>query len=358
MKGKIRICIVILHKDGGMYEYAVWLSRILAESCLLTIISPKNVRISDFPSNSKLIQTEVANNKKSLKNLYIVKLLYIIMKLDFNVLHFPGSHPWLLLILLVLRKKRIVCTIHDVRSHDGEESVLSSFTRRAMLFFSTLIFVHDKYSKGFLVRNDDIPSRKICVIPHGMFGHFGTAEVDVKGEYILFFGRISYYKGLKYLIKCAPYIKVRDNLLPIKIIGAGDLGKLHLLIKIQNITNFSFVNQYVPKEKIAKIFKRSLMVVLPYISATQSGIIPMSFSFGKPVIVTRVGGLPEVVTDMKTGIIVDPKNSLELVKAMKKLINNPKLRKKLAEKGQDWGKKHLGSDVLRKKYLKAYYSMK
>lgn len=58
------------------------------------------------------------------------------------------------------------------------------------------------------------------------------------------------------------------------------------------------------------------VVVLPYISATQSGIVQMAFGFEKPVIVTEVGGLPDVVEDRKTGYVVESKNAEAIAKAV------------------------------------------
>ena len=69
---------------------------------------------------------------------------------------------------------------------------------------------------------------------------------------------------------------------------------------------------YIPDKEVEKFFAASDLVVLPYESATQSGIVQISYGFDKPVIATDVGGLPEVVIDNKTGYIVPPKDPEKL----------------------------------------------
>ena len=65
---------------------------------------------------------------------------------------------------------------------------------------------------------------------------------------------------------------------------------------------------YTPDREVERYFAASDLVVLPYETATQSGIVQIAYGFTKPVIVTNVGGLPEVVTDDRTGLIVEPKD--------------------------------------------------
>ncbi len=66
---------------------------------------------------------------------------------------------------------------------------------------------------------------------------------------------------------------------------------------------------YIPDKEVEKFFAASDIVVLPYVSATQSGIAQIAYGFEKPVVVTNVGGLPDVVTDQKTGYIVEPESA-------------------------------------------------
>ena len=80
--------------------------------------------------------------------------------------------------------------------------------------------------------------------------------------------------------------------------------------------NVSVYSEYVPNEDVGKYFSASDVIVLPYVSATQSGIVQIAYQFDKPVIATDVGGLAEVVLDKKTGFIVPPENPNALTDAV------------------------------------------
>ena len=73
---------------------------------------------------------------------------------------------------------------------------------------------------------------------------------------------------------------------------------------------------YIPDQEVEKFFAASDIVVLPYISATQSGIVQIAYGFEKPVVVTNVGGLPEVVKNGKTGYVVEAENSGAIAQAI------------------------------------------
>ena len=78
----------------------------------------------------------------------------------------------------------------------------------------------------------------------------------------------------------------------------------------------TFVEGYIPNEEVARYFAASDLVVIPYVSATQSGIVQLAYGFGKPVVVSRVGGLPEVVEEGVTGYLVPPQDSASISNAV------------------------------------------
>jgi glycosyltransferase involved in cell wall biosynthesis len=88
-------------------------------------------------------------------------------------------------------------------------------------------------------------------------------------------------------------------------------------------------NRYIPDSEVPIFFRRASIVVLPYIEATQSGIIPIAYAFGKPVIASRVGDIPDVIESEKTGILVESGNSKVLANAMIRLLTNEQLRNEM-----------------------------
>ena len=140
---------------------------------------------------------------------------------------------------------------------------------------------------------------------------------------LLFFGFVRKYKGLDYLLKAMPAIK--RNLTDCKLLIVGDFGDdkneyLDLINKEDIDDVISIYDGYIPDKEVEKFFAACDVVVLPYVSATQSGIVQIAYGFDKPVIATIVGGLPDVVTDGKTGFLVEPENPQAIADAISKLF--------------------------------------
>ncbi len=131
---------------------------------------------------------------------------------------------------------------------------------------------------------------------------------------MLFFGFVREYKGLKHLLHAAGILKnglyFKDGPMPVLyVVGDFDGNKDEYLKMIEEYgigEQVRIIDGYVPDREVEKYFAMTDLVVLPYESATQSGIVQIAYGFQKPVIVTRVGGLPEVVEDGITGDIVEP----------------------------------------------------
>ena len=84
-------------------------------------------------------------------------------------------------------------------------------------------------------------------------------------------------------------------------------------------------NEYIPDERRSQLFRQASVVVLPYVEASQSGVIPLAYSFMKPVVATTVGGLPEMVEDGRTGYLVPPRDERALADAIVRLLRDKTL---------------------------------
>jgi glycosyltransferase involved in cell wall biosynthesis len=149
-------------------------------------------------------------------------------------------------------------------------------------------------------------------------------SIDKNENVMLFFGFVREYKGLKHLLNAVAILKEKyyhdgSGMPKLYVVGDFDGNKDEYEKKIEElkITNDIIIKDgYVPDREVEKYFAASDLVVLPYESATQSGIVQIAYGFRKPVIVTRVGGLPEVVEDGITGVIVEPFDDNALAKAI------------------------------------------
>lgn len=146
-----------------------------------------------------------------------------------------------------------------------------------------------------------------------------SGKKDRSGKLLLFFGFVREYKGLKHLIQAMPDIRERLGGVTLLVVGAFGSDKedyLHLIEQNHVQDCIEVIDGYTPDNEVEVYFSACDMVVLPYESATQSGIVQIAYGFQKPVIVTNVGGLPDVVTDNGTGYIVEPRNPRQLADAV------------------------------------------
>jgi glycosyltransferase involved in cell wall biosynthesis len=135
---------------------------------------------------------------------------------------------------------------------------------------------------------------------------------------LLFFGYVRAYKGLDRLLRAMPEVLARVDA-ELLIVGEfyDDRARYERIIEELNISaRVKIVAEHVPDERVGDYFTAADVVVLPYVSATQSGITQIAFAFGLPVISTNVGGLPEVVRDGETGYIVPPEDETALAGAI------------------------------------------
>lgn len=142
-------------------------------------------------------------------------------------------------------------------------------------------------------------------------------NVNDNTKVLLFFGFVREYKGLKHLLRAIPMVSAQLD--DIKLFVVGDFGSdkqdyLDMIKELEISHIVEIHDGYIPDKDVEKYFVSSDLVVLPYESATQSGIVQIAYGFEKAVIATNVGGLPEVVIHEKTGYIVPPRNSNELAK--------------------------------------------
>ena len=155
--------------------------------------------------------------------------------------------------------------------------------------------------------------------PHPLFDNFGSLVerdialsklgLDNDYSYLLFFGFIRAYKGLDLLIEAFSDEKLRNRNL--KLVVAGEFYEDDLpykaLVKKYNLENdVIFFDRFIDDDEVSLFFSIADLVVLPYKNATQSGVTQIAYHFEKPMLVTDVGGLSEIVADGKCGYVVKP----------------------------------------------------
>lgn len=173
------------------------------------------------------------------------------------------------------------------------------------------------------------PGAEYRVLPHPIYSNFGegVSKAEAKNKLkltdeklILFFGFIRDYKGLDILLETMGRLKEKNS---VKLIVAGefysDKEKYLELIDVLGIKNsVRLFTDFIPTNEVKYYFSACDAVILPYRSATQSGIVQIAMNFRKPVIATDVGGLKEVVLNNKTGFIVEEAEPEKIAEAIMK----------------------------------------
>jgi glycosyltransferase involved in cell wall biosynthesis len=218
---------------------------------------------------------------------------------------------------------RIVFLCHNVLPHEARA------TDRAVVKWG-LARAH-----GFVVqsREDEVtlatlmPGARIVFNPMPVFDLFAGREqtreqargaLGLSGRVILFFGLVRAYKGLDTLLDafaiCGQQLQAT-----LCVVGEFYEDRKPYDDRIRRLGiegRVRVVDRYVPDQEVGTYFRAADVVVLPYLSATQSAVVQTAFSFERPVIVTRVGGLPDVVQDGVTGYVVPPRSPDDLASAM------------------------------------------
>ncbi len=161
--------------------------------------------------------------------------------------------------------------------------------------------------------NPGISKTKACVL----------LKIDPQANYLLFFGFIRAYKGLDLLFEA--FAKTNRHELNLKLIVAGEFYEnekpyMALAKKLNIESDILFYKDFIPDSEVHLYFSAADVTVQPYKDATQSGVTQVAYFYNKPMIVTNIGGLPELVPNNQAGFVVD-KNPDEIAKAINRFYD-------------------------------------
>ncbi|MCB0697227.1 MAG: glycosyltransferase [Chitinophagaceae bacterium] len=229
----------------------------------------------------------------------------------------PFMGPCFGTILRLVRKNRhtkVVAITDNVIPHEhrpGDLPFTKYFLKSADAFVAM--------SKDVLKDLSTLTSKPSVFSPHPVYDNYGPAVskeeackhlgLDSDKKYILFFGFIRKYKGMDILLDAMKDERIRQA--GIRLIVAGEFYDEEAPYRQQIVDNdiagsIHLFTSFIPNNEIRYYFSAAELVVQPYRSATQSGITQVAYHFEKPMVVTNVGGLAEVVPDGKTGFVTAP----------------------------------------------------
>ena len=211
-------------------------------------------------------------------------------------------------------KTKVVCIVDNIIPHEKRpgDTAFTKYFIHAVDAFLTM-------SKDVLKDLQTFTNKPSAFTPHPLYDNYGPSVgkevscahigLDSATNYILFFGFIRKYKGLDLLLLAMNDARIRAA--GMQLIVAGEFYEDRapydqLIEQYQLQSNVRLFTEFIPNSEVRYYFGAADLIVQPYKSATQSGITQVAYHFEKPMVVTNVGGLHEVVPDGKTGFVTTP----------------------------------------------------
>lgn len=207
--------------------------------------------------------------------------------------------------------------------------------------------------------NSKIPA---TYTPHPLYDNYGPSisleqaraalKIPVEDKVVLFFGFIRQYKGLDMLLEALGKVELKELNVKLLLAGEfyGDDDLYQSLIQKYGLQDRVYLHtSFIPSDEVGKYFCAADVVVLPYRTATQSGITQVAYHFDLPMIVTRVGGLPELVHDGLVGTVVEP-NVAEIAKGIASFYDQNKgsvFRENMKEEKKKYSWDIFGEEIIR-----------
>jgi glycosyltransferase involved in cell wall biosynthesis len=221
------------------------------------------------------------------------------------------------------RGVQVMFICHNVIDH--ESSIWKAAISRMALAQGSAFLVHTNSEKTRLMQM--LPDARVTVHPHPVYNQFPSAKKKLShrtGLELLFFGFVRQYKGLDILLTAMRYLEEENIFLTIAGEWWGEKTALRKLMSdVRLSARIEVIDRYVSQQEAAEYFYRADLVVLPYRRATGSGVIPLAYHYGKPVIASRVSGIEEVIIDGVSGRLFEPENPSDLAEVIREFLNRP-----------------------------------
>lgn len=377
-----RVVVIEPMGVGGLCHYTYSLCEALASRGVrTTLITARNYELSAFPRRFRLYPilnewfvsdldrtvpvdppppTVFRVLRRRIASAWtMLRIVTITLRERSSVFHMQwpiGPHDWIYLATLRLLGCRIVYTAHDVLPHERSPEDVPRL--RKLLKRVHWVILHAAENRAALHQIFPDLTPPVSVVPMGnllffLEGTHGSPQeartalsIPLDARVVLFFGGIRPYKGLADLI--GAFGRVRESVPDAWLVIAGypfePFAPYEEAIAARNIGEHTIVRLgYHPTTEVWKFFLAADLVALPYRSASQSGIAQLAFAFGTPMVATRVGGLPELIEEGHTGVLVDPGDEEALATAIIRVLTDVELKvsvaariRRLAETRHSW----------------------
>ena len=287
------------HQDTlfGMYEEVR--NRSDWEAYLLCIKTPK-VKLQKSDHTWLVDCPERPGVTKKTFNLPLLfSIIHRIRKQHFDAIYFESLHTWNLPIMLISGKAKTYQVIHEVIPHEGDSQVkMVDLMNKAVVKFADTIVLRNKTYIQDMIDRYGISAGRVKYLE--LWRRYPAYTSPIHNGRALFFGRINPYKGadnLLEIVRLCPDIQF-------DVIGRVDPQMQKVVEQLAKEKNVKLNNDYVTDEEMREAFINCDWAIVPYNSASQSGIIIDAYKYSRTVIAFAVGAIPEQVDDGKSGYLV------------------------------------------------------
>jgi glycosyltransferase involved in cell wall biosynthesis len=381
----MKICLVapVSRWRGGIHQYSVHLANNLAKTTDVDVVSYKSMfprwfhpskarRISgEMPVSGRVAIYEILKYYSLVSSFRAARVIQNSIRPDVvDIQWFVPQHGFVLIPLILLlkfwfrSKARIFLTVHNVLPH--EKRVFDRLLSRWAFRFSDRLLVHAETLRDEAVKSFGENPQKIAVVPHGICAD-GTvsyektearARLGIKEKYVLlFFGFVRPYKGLHDLIEAFRIVAEKCD---VALLIAGEffsgLSQYREQLRSKGLLRKTYLfHRYIGSEEVPVFFSAADLLVQPYIKFSgQSGVSQTAYLHSVPIVATDVGGLPELVIDGQTGMIVQPRNPKELAFAIETLLGDEEKRRQYGLNGKRLLETELAWDRVTQSLVKLY----
>jgi glycosyltransferase involved in cell wall biosynthesis len=267
-----------------------------------------------------------------------------------DVVHFQWLSVQQLDARLLPRSPPLVLTAHDVLPREG--STRRRAAQRALYRRFDAVVAHSEHGRARLIDELGVDAARVHVIPHGAFAHLAEQPVApppfaTDKRVVLFFGLLRPYKGIDVLLDA--WRGIDDAELWIVGMPRMDISALRATAP----PGVRFVARFITDEQLPAYFRRADLVVLPYREIEQSGVLFTALAFGKPLLLSDVGGFTEVAA-LGGAHAVAPGDAGALREALIELLSDPVKLEALATRARQLASGEYGWDTIARRTLALY----
>lgn len=253
--------------------------------------------------------------KKTFNFLLLFSIIHRIRKGNFDVIYFESLHTWNLPIMMLAGKAKTYQVIHEVIPHEGDSQVkMVDLMNKAVVKFADMIVLRNKTYIQDLIDCYGISANRVKYLE--LWRRYPGYTAPVHNGRVLFFGRINPYKGadnLLEIVRLCPDIQF-------DVIGRVDPQMQDTVEQLAKEKNVTLNNDYVTDEEMREAFINCDWAIVPYNSASQSGIIIDAYKYSRPVIAFAVGAIPEQVALDKSGYLVEAGDNKKFADKLKEAM--------------------------------------